>query len=227
MMMTLSARLPLLSAPRSSRKFEQPQANFVSDREEPPVEPSRSPATAETDAELVDLCRRGVMSAFEGLYRQHGARMKSVAYNLLGNRPDAEDAVQETFIKVYRSIGTFQSQSSFSTWLYRILVNTCRDFQRSRRRRTESPDIDLREQELRGFGHSGGANLPLRVALENALAQINPKHRTVFLLAEVEGFRHAEIADVLGIPEGTSKNWLFEAKRALQQALRAGSGSQQ
>lgn len=162
------------------------------------------------DQELVSQIRRGAIGAFEKLYQTQGAKLKSIAYNLLGNRSDAEDAVQDTFLKVYRSIGTYQGQAAFSTWVYRILVNTCTDLQRSRRRRAEEPDDVPRGRE---------SSIALRIALERALDGINPKHRTVFLLAEVEGLKHSEIAGILDIPEGTSKNWLFEAKQALKRSL--------
>lgn len=163
-----------------------------------------------TDLHWVEECKRGSLGAFEQLYQQHGSRLKSIAYNLLGNRSDAEDAVQEAFLKVYRSIGSFQGQSAFSTWIYRILVNTCLDIQRGRKRRAEEPDTLPRGQS---------SSVALRIALERALGALNPKHRLVFLLAEVEGLKHNEIAGILDIPEGTSKSWLFEAKRTLQRSL--------
>src|SRR4029453_9244958 len=76
---------------------------------------------------LVEGCRRGDLSAFEDLYRSHGARMKSVAFNILGNPSDAEDAVQEAFLRVYRGMGAFKGTAKLSTWMFRILVNACHD----------------------------------------------------------------------------------------------------
>jgi RNA polymerase sigma-70 factor (ECF subfamily) len=173
-------------------------------------QPHRAP---DADAQLAEGCRRGSVAAFERLYREHGARMKSIAWNLLGSQGDAEDAVQETFLKVFRAADGFGGHSSFATWVYRILVNTCRDMQRSRARKAET-------QMAEGVPEPAGrANPALKMALERALAGLNPRYREVFLLAEAEGLRHAEIAVILNIPEGTSKNWLFEAKKALRQAL--------
>ncbi len=148
------------------------------------------------------------IGAIEGLYQEHGARLKSIAYHMLGNRQDAEDAVQETFLKLYKAIEGFQGQSAIGTWLCRIVINVCYDLARKRRRETE----------LTETAAPPGSSI-LRVALQAALRRINPRHRMVFLLFEVEGLKHAEIASVLEIPEGTSKAWLFEAKRELKRLL--------
>jgi RNA polymerase sigma-70 factor (ECF subfamily) len=92
-----------------------------------PASTATNPAARAADDEVCQLCRRGDPAGYERLYRAHGGRMKSIAWNLLHNHEDAEDAVQETFLKVHRSIHTYSGQSSFSTWVYRILVNTCTD----------------------------------------------------------------------------------------------------
>jgi RNA polymerase sigma-70 factor (ECF subfamily) len=141
--------------------------------------------------------------------------MKSIAWNMLRNHQDAEDAVQDTFLKVHRSIQTYNGRASFSTWVYRILVNTCTDTQRGRKRQTDELPENLTGRE---------SNVPLRIALERALGRLSEKHRAVFLLAEVEGFTHSEIASILNIPLGTSKGWLFEARQELQRLLTQGEG---
>ncbi len=149
------------------------------------------------------------VAALEELYHAHGARLKSVAYHIIGNRQDAEDAVQETFLKLHRALPGFQGQSNIGTWLCRIVINVCYDIARRRRRETEAPP------------ESAGPHpqIALRVALRDALGRIHPKHRMVFLLFEVEGLRHSEIAAILEVPEGTSKAWLFEAKKELKRLL--------
>jgi RNA polymerase sigma-70 factor (ECF subfamily) len=162
------------------------------------------------DDELIEGCRRGSLRAYERLYELHASRMKSIAYHMLGNRSDAEDAVQETFLKVYRAVSGFEGQSALGTWIYRILLNTCYDSARKRQRLQERPQI---------FDLPGKSDTPLRLALENAIARLNERHRTVFLLFEVEGLKHSEIAAVLEVPEGTSRTWLFEAKRELKRIL--------
>ena len=87
-----------------------------------------------TDAELVESCKRGNLRAFERLYELHAGRMKSLAFHLLGSRADAEDTVQEAFLKVYRAVRGFEGHSSLSTWIYRILINCCYDVMRKQQR---------------------------------------------------------------------------------------------
>jgi RNA polymerase sigma-70 factor (ECF subfamily) len=144
--------------------------------------------------------------------------MKNVARNLLGSPVDAEDAVQETFLKVQRSIASFRGQSSFVTWTYRILINTCYDARRSRVRKKEVANDDS-EDSPRAEPRAPGAHPSLRMALERALHGLTKHQRDVFLLYEVEGFHHAEIAGMLEITETASKNTLFQAKRNLRQVL--------
>jgi RNA polymerase sigma-70 factor (ECF subfamily) len=163
------------------------------------------------ETELLAACRRREIRAFEQVYLAHGGRLKSIAYRILGNHPDAEDAVQETFLKLYRGIEAFHAQSSIGTWLCRILINACHDVARKRK-----PEADP-ETVARAAGPKN--QLPLKVALDDALGRIHPRHRMVFLLFEVEGLRHAEIAAILDVPEGTSKAWLFEAKKELKRML--------
>jgi RNA polymerase sigma-70 factor, ECF subfamily len=163
-----------------------------------------------SEAELLAACRRREIPAFEQLYQTHGPRLKSVAFHIAGNRQDAEDAVQETFLKLYRSIGSFQGQSSIGTWLCRIVINVCYDLARKRQRETGPPEGDRAGPPTQ---------VGLKVALDDAMRRINPRHRMVFLLFEVEGMRHSEIASILDIPEGTSKAWLFEAKKELKRLL--------
>jgi RNA polymerase sigma-70 factor, ECF subfamily len=191
------------------------------------VEPSEpfsggaGPAATDTvteDAALAAGCRSGDLRAYERLYVAHGARMKNVARNVLGNAVDAEDAVQETFLKVQRSIASFRGQSSFVTWTYRILINTCYDARRSRLRKKEVWNDDP-EEAPRFEPRAPGAHPSLRMALERALAKLTKHQRDVFLLYEVEGFRHSEIAEMLETTETASKNTLFQAKKNLRQRL--------
>jgi len=182
------------------------------------VEVSPAPLIQTTDhreytneSQLLAACRRREIAAFEQVFLDHGPRLKSIACQILGNRSDAEDAVQEAFLKLYRGIDSFQGQSSLGTWLCRILINACHDQQRKRQRESAPPETE------------GGAplktHLPLKLALQQALQRIHPRHRMVFLLFEVEGLKHAEIAAVMEVPEGTSKAWLFEAKKELKRML--------
>ncbi|HMD06394.1 MAG TPA: RNA polymerase sigma factor [Candidatus Acidoferrum sp.] len=186
--------------------------------------PAAATAAISEDAELAERCRTGDLGGYERLYALHGARMKNVARNLLGNPVDAEDAVQETFLKVQRSIGGFRGQSSFVTWTYRILINTCYDARRSRVRKREVANDDS-EDSPRPEPRAPSAHPSLRMALERALAGLTKHQRDVFLLYEVEGFHHAEIAGMLEITETASKNTLFQAKRNLRQVLEPPRGN--
>jgi RNA polymerase sigma-70 factor (ECF subfamily) len=166
-----------------------------------------------SEGDLLAACQRRDLRAFEQLFTAHGAKLKSIAYHLVGNRQDAEDAVQETFLKAYRAIGSFQGQSSIGTWLCRIAINTCHDL--TRKRRVERDQAEDSRPDLPAPKNQ----LALRIALQDALRRIHPRHRTVFLLFEVEGLKHSEIGSILEIPEGTSKAWLFEAKKELKRLL--------
>ena len=140
----------------------------------------------------------------------HGARMKSLAFHLLRSRADAEDAVQDAFLKVYRSMKGFEGQSALSTWIYRILINCCYDALRTRKRLAETAT---------GQESSNESKLPLKIALDRALERLNDRQRLVFVMFEVEGLKHSEIAGILQAPEGTCRSWLFEAKRELKRML--------
>lgn len=191
------------------------------------VEPSRDPLPASNpvaeaqraeDIALAAACRSGDLHAYERLYALQGARMKNLARNLLGSTLDAEDAVQETFLKIQRSIGSFRGDSTFVSWTFRILVNTCHDARRSRLRKKEVTS-DSAEEARHPEPRASGAHPTLRLALERALANLTAHQRDVFLLYEVEGFRHSEIAAMLDLTETASKNTLFQAKKNLRRML--------
>jgi RNA polymerase sigma-70 factor, ECF subfamily len=180
-------------------------------------------APATSDPHLEDLriaaaCQAGQLHGYERLYSLHGRRMKSIARNLLGTATDAEDAVQEAFLKIQRGIGTFRGQSSFITWTFKILINTCYDARRSRMRRKEVTSEGTEEAPV-PERRAPGSHPSLKLALERALAKLTDHQREVFLLYEVEGFRHAEIAGMLEITETASKNTLFQAKKNLRTML--------
>ena len=190
------------------------------------VEPSgiaagehRESSALPEDAALAAGCMAGDLSAYERLYRLQGARMRNLARNLLGSQTDAEDAVQDTFLKIQRGIKSFRGQSAFVTWAFRILVNTCYDLRRRRVRRKEQSQEEENEALPRPEPRAPGAHPSLRMALERALQTLTQHQRDVFLLYEVEGFRHAEIATMLEISETASKNTLFQAKKNLRVML--------
>jgi RNA polymerase sigma-70 factor, ECF subfamily len=198
-----------------------PMADQGDGRVEPEIEaqPNQTANASPDDAALAAGCLAGDMRAYERLYSLQGARMRNLARNLLGSQSDAEDAVQETFLKIQRSIVSFRGHSSFVTWTFRILVNTCHDIRRSRMRRKEHVQTEPDEAKPLGEPRAPGAHPSLRMALERALTTLTKHQREVFLLYEVEGFRHAEIASLLEISETASKNTLFQAKKSLRSML--------
>ena len=171
-------------------------------------------ATSEHDLRLARACAAGDSDVFAELYRTHSDRMKSIAYNHLGNVSDAEDAVQETFLKIHRAASTFTGEAAFSTWIYRVLVNTCYDVLRKRQRRIQEAPID---DFIAGERPGAGVDDVKRIALRKMLAELPEQRRSVFVLFEIEGLSHAEIAQILGISEGNSKWILFATKKQLQE----------
>jgi RNA polymerase sigma-70 factor (ECF subfamily) len=183
----------------------------------------RGPVTREKTAETHDdrrmaaACAAGDSLVFEKIYSDHSRRMKSIAFNHLGSVADAEDAVQETFIKIHRAAGTYSGEASFSTWAYRILINTCYDLLRKRKRRGDESDIDEMPVERTGPAVDDVKKLTLRKLLDDLPEQ----RRTVFTLFEIEGMSHAEIGSILNITEGNSKWILFATKKQLQEQWKA------
>ena len=177
-----------------------------------------SSATSAEDRRLAKGCVAGDTTIFEEIYQRFGERMKSVAWSHLGNASDAEDAVQETFLKIHRAATTFTGEASFSTWAYRILVNTCYDALRRRKRRVEETNLDdAVETAVRTASNVDDTK---RIALRRMLDELPEQRRAVFTLFEIEGLSHAEIAAILGISEGNSKWILFATKKELQQKWR-------
>lgn len=167
------------------------------------------------DRRLATGCATGDTKVFEEVYRRFGERMKSVAWSHLGNASDAEDAVQETFLKIHRAATTFTGEASFSTWAYRILVNTCYDALRRRKRRVEETNLDDTPETAERTAPN--VDDTKRIALRRMLDELPEQRRAVFTLFEIEGLSHAEIAAILGISEGNSKWILFATRKELQQ----------
>jgi RNA polymerase sigma-70 factor (ECF subfamily) len=179
---------------------------------------SMPPAAAATNADdrrLAARCAAGDAQIFEDIYQRYGDRMKSIAWNHLGSIADAEDAVQETFLKIHRAASTYTGEASFATWVFRILVNTCYDVLRKRKRRVEETPIeDTVERTAPNIDDAK------RMTLEKLLDDLPEQRRSVFTLFEIEGLSHAEIGEILGITEGNSKWILFATKKDLQQKWR-------
>jgi len=171
-----------------------------------------------SDQDLVERSSRGDAAAFEELYKLHAGRIYNLACRLTGSIADGEDLLQEIFVTVYRKLGSFKGESSFGTWIYRLATNQCLDFLRSRqgktRQVTESLDVER--------AIPAASTPPLqadRLDLERAIAQLPPGYRAAFVLHDVEGFGHGEVAEMLGIAEGTSKSQVHKARLKIREYL--------
>jgi len=180
-------------------------------------------ATASTDAELVEAVRRtGDEVAFRALYRRHTPRLHQLVLRLVGgSEQDAEDVVQETWLRVATSLDRFRWDSTFGTWVTGIGLNQARDLlRRAGRRPVHEGDPDEVLVEVR----TRAASVAERIDLDRAIRLLPDGYRTVFVLHDMEGYPHAEIAARLEISEGTSKSQLFHARRALRAALEPSTG---
>jgi RNA polymerase sigma-70 factor (ECF subfamily) len=175
-------------------------------------------STVAGDAELVEAVRaRGDERSFRELYRRHTPRLYQLVLRLLGGaEAEAEDVVQETWLKVSSSLDRFRWESSFGTWLTGIGLNQARDHLRRAGRR---PVYDGDPEDVLARVRVEARAVTERVDLERAIALLPDGYRTVFVLHDMEGYAHAEIAARLDISEGTSKSQLFHARRTLRALL--------
>ncbi len=176
-----------------------------------------------TDPELIARSAAGDIGAFEQLYERHRRRVYTLCLRMLGNTADAEDLTQEVFIQVFRKLNTFRGASAFTTWLHRLTVNQVLMHLRKRYVRQEevTEDGDLKNLSDPGTLRPPAVSLIDRITLEQAIAQLPPGYRTVFILHDVEGYEHERIAEMLGCSAGTSKSQLHKARKKLRHLLRA------
>ena len=178
---------------------------------------------SEVEVELIRKCRGGDARFFEPLVRADEGPGLRVATGILGNVDDARDALQEAFVKVFRNLSRFDTRRAFGPWFYQILRNQCRDMIRSR---TSRGHREVRDERLesRPADHEAGPERArersaARELLWRGLDRVGEDHREILVLKELEGFRYPEIAEILGIPEGTVASRLYHARRALKSAL--------
>ena len=184
---------------------------------------SKSPGDVRAaDLELAQRCRNGDSGAFEELYRQHAGRLYNLAFRMAGSAQEAEDLLQEVFLHAYRKLGSFRGDSSLGTWLYRLGMNQCLDHLRGRQAKmkqaTESLDDDDAAEPAAPMSATPIA--VNRLDLERAIGRLPEGCRAAFLLHDVEGFEHHEVASILGISEGTSKSQVHKARMKLRGMLR-------
>jgi len=176
------------------------------------------------DAELVERLKKGDGRALDELFRRHRDAAYGIAYRLVGNREDALDVVQEAFIHVMRGVETFRGQSSFRTWLYRIVTHAALDYRRYRSlRAAESLDSDIAPEQAGAASQrtpqEEAADRDLSFAIDRALANVSEKNRAALVLFAIEGQTYQEVAEVLGISVGTVMSRIFNARQRLRELM--------
>ena len=179
-----------------------------------------------TEAEAIERAKSGDAEAFEALYGFHKRRVYSLCLRMTGNTAQAEDFTQDAFMQLYRKIGTFRGESAFSTWLHRMAVNVVLMQLRKKGLPEVSLDEILEPQYEDGPKRDIGARDNVlagsvdRVNLERAIAELPPGYRIVFMLHDVEGYEHNEIAEMMGCSIGNSKSQLHKARLKLRDLLK-------
>lgn len=186
-------------------------------------------ASLEADRELLEAVLAGDGTAYRGLVEKYQTRVYGMVFGMLRNREDARDVTQEAFVKAFRNLDSFRLESSFYTWIYRIAMNLAIDFTRKRKRR-ESTGYDEgvasrnEDGEIAEAHHEDGPGRQLErkrlfARIMDAMQELPEDQREVILLRELEGLQYKEIADIMGIPEGTVMSRLFYARKKLQKLL--------
>ena len=196
-----------------------------------PTEAATHAPTPEDELELVARCQSGDREAFNELVTRYRHRAFAMIYHMVRNEQDAWDLAQDGFLKAWKSIGRFRGQSSFFTWLYRILMNVTIDW--TRRKHIESGTEFDDAIGLSGIA-PGAVTAPrtelapiarvsdkeIRARIDEAIARLSPEHRQAILLREIEGLEYQEIADAMGCSIGTVMSRLFYARKKLQAMLK-------
>ena len=193
---------------------------------------TRRDADRRDDPQLVARALSGDLRAFEALYDRHKKRVYGLCLRMMHNPADAEDLTQDTFLQLFRKLKTFRGEAAFSTWLHRMAVNTVLMWLRKRRLATVSfdgPDSHF-EDDFDSPFQVGEKDAVLtasgdRLDLISAIDDLPPGYRLVFILHDVEGYEHCEIAEMLACTIGNSKSQLHKARMKLRALLRAGTKS--
>jgi RNA polymerase sigma-70 factor (ECF subfamily) len=215
---------PTVEKRRSLNRDARPSTECISKKAAPPVATIASEKLSE--AEAIRRARNGDRSVFEYLYRLHSRRVYGLCLRMVGNTADAEDLTQEAFLLLLRKIHTFRGESAFSTWLHRLAVNLV--LMRLRKKsppivpikatpdpddETFSPSIDIGAPDLLLEGSVD------RINLERCIQRLPAGYRTIFVLHDIQGYEHNEIAEILGRSVGVSKSQLHKARTRLRELL--------
>lgn len=179
-----------------------------------------------TDADAVRLAQQGDAAAFERIYRLHSRKVYTLCLRMVGDRTEAEDLTQEVFLQLFRKINTFRGESAFSTWLHRMSVNIV--LMRFRKKPIAQASLDTvtnsEEEPNTPSKEFGGPDLRLngvvdRVTLETAINELPPGYKAMFILHDVQGYNHDEIAEIYGCTAGNSKSQVHKARTRLRELL--------
>src|SRR5256714_112956 len=192
-----------------------------------------TPAQADvSELDLVKRCQAGDADAFDELVVRYRTRIFGMIYNMVHNEQDAWDLAQDSFVKAWKSIKRFRGQSSFYTWIYRIVMNVTIDWLRKKQVKAGGAEFDdsiqLKEVDPASKTVPKPDALPsehmeqteIRAQIDRAIAQLSPEHRAVILMKEIDGLQYHEIAETLGCSIGTVMSRLFYARKKLQNSLR-------
>ena len=193
----------------------------------------REALTEEKILSIIDEVRNGDANAFEAVVREYEKSVFNIALRMCGDREDALDISQESFLKAYHALSNFRGESKFSVWLYRIVSNTCLDFLRERKRRAEVPLVregDEGEEESVEIPDDSLSPEALyerkltREAVQRGLMSLPEDQRAILLLREIRGLSYEEIGRALSLESGTVKSRIFRARRKLCEFL-SGDGN--
>ncbi len=175
-----------------------------------------------SDFQLAQSAANGDMASFEELYQRHNRRVYSLCLRMLQNAHEAEDLTQEVFIQLYRKIGSFRGDSAFTTWLHRMTVNQVLMHFRKRSVKNEKTTEEGETPVQIVHGTENPRKMPIvdKIALDRAIAQLPKGYKTVFILHDVEGHEHEQVAKILGCSVGTSKSQLHKARMKLRKLLK-------
>jgi RNA polymerase sigma-70 factor (ECF subfamily) len=172
------------------------------------------------DADLVRLCQEGDVAAFEQLFHKHQEKVYGIAYRMMNNQDDAMDLSQEIFLKAYQKIGKFKFTSAFSTWLYRLAVNSCIDELRKRKRSVDPVPLEVAVQQSDESTPENDAILrDDERQIWKAINSLKEKERAIIILRDIEGLSYKEIAEVFKCSLGRVKSRIHEARQKLKAIL--------
>lgn len=193
--------------------------------------------TVDEDYEIVSLCQKGDIDAFEVLVRKHQKRMLNVAYRMIGNYDEACEIVQDAFVSAYRGLKSFKGKAKFSTWLYTIVINLSKNRLRQLKTQLDRERLSINDPVPATDGQIQGelaSNEPsaleqlerrdIQQEVQKSINALDTEFREVLVLRDIQGLSYDEISDLLNIPEGTVKSRLFRGRDAVKDYLKKAMG---